>query len=230
MYIYLDESGDFKGKQTKYFIIASYVTNNPKGINNAYRRWQITKLPQKFKWLPEIKFSNTKLTDELRLKTLDYLMQQDIRIFYTYLLSKNIPIEYRKKRKIIKTGLLYTQIVANTLELYLPTTAKGFRVFMDKRKLKGLKTKEFRELLKTRIIPKLPKGGVCQIETLDSSQSVIQVADWICGALARYHEEKARGEDFYAVLKNNIVKSQELFKQYWGKKWSPTRKTRGAEP
>lgn len=46
----------------------------------------------------------------------------------------------------------------------------------------------------------------------------VQVADWICGALARYHEQKPKGKEFYNILKNNIVKQKELFSDYWSKR------------
>ena len=45
------------------------------------------------------------------------------------------------------------------------------------------------------------------------------LADWICGALARYYEEKPQGKEFYDVLKNNIIKGKELFSDYWTNKW-----------
>lgn len=48
---------------------------------------------------------------------------------------------------------------------------------------------------------------------------LIQVADWVCGALARYYEGKSMGEEFYSVLKGNIVAEKELFSEKWTKTW-----------
>ena len=219
MIIPIDESGNFKGGQNSYFVVGSYATNHPRDIHKAFRKYQRSKLPRVLKTINEVKFSNTALTDEMRLAFLDFLMKQDIRIFYTYLLVKNIPLEYRKRGAVVKTGLLYTQIIGDTLELYLPTTDKEFRIFRDPRKLKGISKKQFKEVIETRLLPQLPKGSVCTIQPLGSENVLIQVADWVCGALARYYEEKANGKEFYTVLRNNIVCGEELFREYWSEKW-----------
>lgn len=219
MIILIDESGNLKGGQNRYFIVGSYTTNHPLEIRSAFRKYQRSKFPRVLKNLPEIKFSNTALTGEMRLDFLNFLMKQDIRIFYTYLLVKNTPLEYRKGSTVAKTGLLYTQIIGDTLELYLPTTDKEFRVFRDSRRLKGVTKKQFKEITETRLLPQLPKGAVCTVQPLGSENVLIQVADWICGALAKHYEKKANGKKFYTVLKNNIVRGEELFKEYWSEKW-----------
>jgi len=80
--------------------------------------------------------------------------------------------------------------------------------------------KDFNEHLTTQLLPQLPAKVVFQIQAMDSTSSPqIQVADWICGALARYHEGKTQGEKFYNILKNNIIQEKELFAGYWTKKW-----------
>jgi len=57
-------------------------------------------------------------------------------------------------------------------------------------------------------------------EAVDSTSSPqVQVADWICGALARYYEGKSLGDTLYNILKGNIVGERELFTNYWEKKW-----------
>ncbi len=57
-------------------------------------------------------------------------------------------------------------------------------------------------------------------QAVDSTSSPqVQVADWVCGALGRYHEGKELGDQFYSFLKNNIVKEKELFSDYWTKTW-----------
>ena len=63
---------------------------------------------------------------------------------------------------------------------------------------------------------------------IDSTTSAnIQIADWISGALARYHEKKVLCDECYGLLKNNILKPDELFKDYWEEKYKnkkPNRK------
>lgn len=220
MYIYLDESGNLTKSNGNYFLVASFTVGDPKRIAKAFRKWQKSKFPRKLKSQSEVKFNNSHLTDELRLRTLKFLAKQDVRIFYTYLKITNIPKEYREKEGSIKTGHLYTQIVGDTLNLYLPITETEFRVFRDQRILKGVVLKGFNEHLITQLLPQLPAKTIIQIQAMDSTSSTqIQVADWLCGALARYHEGKPQGKEFYNILKNNIIKEAELFSDYWTKKW-----------
>lgn len=220
MYIYLDESGNFIGDKDKYFIIGGFITNSPRRTAKAFRRWQHTKFPKKVRRKNEVKFTDSGINKTLRWKTINYLSKQDLRIFYIFLNTTNIPLEYRKK-KGIETGQLYTQIVGDTLELILPTTATEFKVFLDKRPLKGISVQGFKEVLKLRLLPHLPEGTVLQIETVDSAtQPNIQIADWICGALFAFHNKKERGKDYFDALKNSMVGEKELFPKYWEDRFS----------
>lgn len=229
MYIFLDESGDLTKGKEKYFIVGSFTVGDPVRIRNAFRRFQRRKFPKNFRYQQEIKFSNFLINDKLRLRTIKYISQQDVRIFYTYLKKQSIPEQYRKAHRIYETGKLYTQIVGDTLELYLPITEKELWIFHDPRPLKGVSWAEFSSDLKTRLLPDLPAKARLEIQRIDSKHSpLIQVADWICGALARCHEKKKHGEEFYLILKNNIIKEKELFQDYWLKRWS-NKKSRSAQ-
>ncbi len=222
MFVYLDESGSFGQNKDKFFIVGSYTVGDPRRIAKAYRRWQKRKFPRKLRVLSEVKFNESSLTDDLRLKTISFLASQDIRIFYTYLNKTNIPEDYRAGHKVdsSKTGLLYAQIIGETLELYLPSPSKEFRVFRDVRPLKGISKSEFDRLVESRVIPQLPALALFQLKAVDSSvYPQIQVADWVCGALARYHEGKENGRKFYHLLKNNIVEETELFARHWEERW-----------
>ena len=87
--------------------------------------------------------------------------------------------------------------------------------------MKGIVVSEFNNRLKDRLLPGLPNKITIQIQAMDSTMNPqIQVADWVCGAIARYHEQKPRGEECFNILRNNIVKQKELFSDYWTKKWS----------
>lgn len=216
-WIFLDESGQFsKNGNQKYFIAASFTTNDPNRTKKGFKSWQTRKFPKKQKGQAEIKFSDIKITDSLRLKTLDNISRLDIRIMYVFLQTDNIPSEYRKKNKISNTGLLYVKIIGDLLELYLPCKDKEFRIFCDKRHLKGITGVEFRRLLIDRLKHQLPESTIIQIEMIDSTTNQnIQIADWISGAFGRYYNGGKIGKKCYLCLKNNIVGNKELYKDYW---------------
>ncbi len=216
-YIFLDESGQFvKNNNEEYFIIGSFTVGNPRRTEKQFKSWQRLKFPKKLRSQPEIKFSEIKISDKLRLKTFKFISNLDVRIRYSYLLKKNIPEDYRKKEKI-QSGILYTNIIGETLEMYLPTTDNEFRVFCDQRNLKGISRSKFKEILTARLLPKLPSGTVIQIGMIDSTKNAnIQIADWISGALAWFLENKKLGGECYQILKNNLLGGgRELFKNYW---------------
>lgn len=220
MYIYLDESGSLTKSSEKYFVVCSYTVGESRRVAKAFRRWQKTKFPKKIKGQSEVKFNDPHIDDKLRVKTIKFLAKQDVRIFYTYLKKKNIPEEYHREGKVYETGLLYTEIVVSTLDLYLPVTEAEFIVTRDKRSLKGVSIARFGEILKTSLLPKLPAKSFFQVHAVDSSSSPnVQIADWVCGALAQYHEKKYLGEELYVELKRNIVQGKELFSEYWTKRW-----------
>lgn len=221
MHTYLDETGNLiKGKEN-YFIVASYTIGNPERIAKAFLKWQKNKFPKILRSQSEVKFNDPHLTDDLRLKSIRYLSQQDIRIFYTFLKVKNIPEEYRKKGVVHETGLLYTEIVAATLELYFPLTEQNFIVTRDQRSLKGVTLQLFNEKLKLRLLAQLPAKTKLKIYAVTSSDNIhVQIADWICGALARFYENKANGQAFYEEMKGNIIEEKELFSDYWTKRWN----------
>jgi len=216
-WIFLDESGQFakNGKQS-FFVVGSFTTGDPSRTKKGFKSWQKQKFPKKQKGQSEIKFSDIKIDDALRIKTLKHLSGLDIRIMYVFLQTQNIPSEYRKKNRVVDTGLLYVNIIGELLEMYLPCTDKEFRIFCDKRHLKGISMSEFKRLLTNRLAPQLPSSTIIQIEMIDSTTNPnIQIADWISGALGRFYNDGEIGEQCKMSLKNNIVAEKELFKDYW---------------
>ncbi len=210
--IFLDESGQFnKHNHENYFVIASFTVGEPRRTEKGFYTWCKKRFPRKMRGQSEIKWSASGITDELRLKTLRQISRLDVRIRFAYLLHKNIPSDYLHKNKL-QSGLLYTNIVGELLDSYLPTTDKEFRIFCDRRRLKGMSSNEFKEILKARLLPNLPKSIALQIEMVDStSMANIQISDWIAGALARYLEKGHLGEECYHILKDNIIEGKELF-------------------
>ncbi len=220
--IFLDESGQFtKHNNEEYFVVGSFIVGDKNRTNKRFRSWHKTRFPRKMRNQPEIKFSEVKINSKLRLKTLKYISDLDVRIHYSYLLRKNIPDTYKNKNKL-ESGRLYTNIIGETLEMYLPTNDLEFRVFCDKRHLKGIKPSEFKSILKNRLAPQLPAGTIIQIEMINSTfDANIQIADWIVGALAWHLEGKELGGECFNILKNNLLKDgKELFKDHWDKKYN----------
>lgn len=211
-YVFLDESGVLTKSDGKYFIIATFTTDDIRKVTKAFRKWQKTKFPKKLRRQSEIKFNDSHINDNLRSKTIKYFAEQDIKIYYTFLKKSNIPIEYYKKGKVAETGLLYTEIVKSTLDLYTPISDNQFIIIRDRRTLKSVSVSKFNESLKISLLPKLPSKVLFQVQAVDSTNSsVIQIVDWISGALARYHEKKKMGSEFYEILKQKIICEKELF-------------------
>ncbi len=205
-YIFLDESGQFhKHNHEDYFVIASFTVGEPRRTEKSFRAWCRKHFPRKMRVLNEIKWSASAIPDELRLKTLRYISKMDVRIRFAYLLHQNIPRDYHQKNKL-QSGLLYTNIVGELLTEWLPIQDREFRVFCDRRRLSGMSETEFKEVLKARLLPILPKDVAIQIEMVDSAAATnIQIADWIAGALARYLEKSPLGEECYQTFKSNII-------------------------
>jgi hypothetical protein len=212
-HIFIDESGQFsKNNGEKYFVVASFVVGDPRRTEKRFRSWYHSRFPRKMRGQSEIKFSEVSISQELKIKTLKFISSLDVRIRYCFLLRKNIPADYWCKERL-QSGLLYTNIIGETLETYLPINDLEFRVFCDERQLKGIKRSNFKTLLRARLIPQLPNKSVVQIEMINSVNNInIQMADWIVGAIACYLEKKPGGDSYYEILKNNILgEGQELF-------------------
>ncbi|MFA6554382.1 MAG: DUF3800 domain-containing protein [Candidatus Paceibacterota bacterium] len=215
VYIFLDESGQFTKRDNKnYFVIASVSIEEPKITAKRFRAWCRSHFPVKMRDLNEIKWSNTGISDDLRLKMLRELSRLDIHIRFVYVFNKNIPKDYIHKNKL-RSGLLYTNIVGELLASYLPTDDKEFRIFCDRRRLGGMSESEFKESLRAYLLLSLSKDVVLQIEMVDSiSMANVQIADWVVGALARYLEGGYFGEEFFKILQRNIIdEGRELFKE-----------------
>lgn len=222
MYIFLDESGQFhKNHKDEYFVIGSFTIGDTKRTAKRFRSWCRTRFPKKMCKQAEIKYSDSGISDKLRLRTLKFISSLDVRIRFSFMKKENIPDEYKSK-DTLESGQLYTAIVGETLELYLPTDDTLLHIFCDQRRLKGVNKKEFTEKITPHLLPNLPKGGQVKIEMVDSKEYPnIQIADWIVGGLATYLNKKNLSEEIFALLKNNIIgEGKEMFKDYWENKYN----------
>jgi len=212
--IFVDESGSFREcNGERYFVIASFTVGDPKRTAKRFRAWCRSKFPKKMRFLPEIKHSNSGISEDLRLRTLNHISKLDVRIRYAYLKRGNIPAEYIKKDGL-QSGLLYAQILGEAIEQYFPTSDKTFFVICDQRRLKGVTNAQFKNTLTMRILAKAPKGTVVRVDRVDSTtDGNIQIVDWIAGAFAAHLNEKPLGEQCMEILKDNVIGTgKELFK------------------
>lgn len=207
-YIFLDESGQFtKHNHEEYFVVASFIVGEPRRTDKAMRSWFHSRFPRKMRAQSEIKWSATGIDDKLRIRTIERIAKLDIRIRFGYLLRKNIPSSYRRKGGL-ESGTLYTTIVGEILETYLPIHEKEIHVFCDRRSLKGMTKSDFQSALVGRLLPLCAPSTSVQVEMLDSAANAnIQIADWVSGALARYLEKRRLGAECYRILKNNLLDS-----------------------
>lgn len=222
MFIFLDESGQFHDNHCdEYFVIGSFTIGDTKRTAKRFRSWYRSKFPKQMRGQSEIKFSDSGITDKLRLKTIKFICSLDVRIRFSFINKSNIPDKYRTKNTL-ESGLLYTEIVGETIEMYLPTDDLLLHVFCDQRRLKGVSKKEFTEKVKTHLLLNLSKGGHVKIEMVDSHEYLnIQIADWIVGGIASYLNKKPLGDKIFSLLKNNILgEGKEMFKDYWDNKYN----------
>ena len=212
MHIFLDESGNFtKHKHEEYFVVGSFTVGDQRISAKRFISWCHTKFPRKMRTQNEIKWSATGIDEKLRLKTLKYISNLNVHIRYGYFLRKSIPVEYRKADKI-QSGILYANIIAETLESYLPTDEKEIHIFCDQRSLKDMTVQEFESFVKIRLLPCCSPGTLITVQMIDSvSNANIQIADWISGALSRYLEKGKNSDEYYKILKNNLLGSGKEF-------------------
>jgi len=215
MYIFLDESGNFtKHNNEEYFVIGSFTIGDQRKTNKEFKKWFKTKFPKRMRRQSEVKWASTGISDDLRLRTLRQIAKLDVRIRYGFLLRTSIPSSFRNKKNKIDGGILYTNIVAEVLEQYLPVDEKEIHIFCDQRTLKGITKQQFEKEIIAKLLPSCIPGTLIQVEMIDSnSNSNIQIADWISGALTRYLEKGKLGEECFKILKNNFLsEGKEFFK------------------
>lgn len=212
MYIFLDESGNFsKYNHEEYFVIGSFTVGNQRRTAKAMRAWSREKFPRKMCKQAEIKWSSSGISDDLRVRTIKKIAAMDIRIRFGYLLRQNIPDQYRRKGKI-NSGVLYTNIISEVLESYLPTDEKEVHVYCDRRSLKGITKRQFETAITSHLLPLCSTNTRIEVEMIDSTTNPnIQIADWICGAYMHYLEKRTGGDEFYKALKNSILETREFF-------------------
>ncbi len=92
MYIFLDESGQFhKNHSDEYFVIGSFAIGDTKRTAKRFKSWCCSKFSKKMRWQSEIKYSDSGISDELRLKTIKYICNLDVRIRFSFIKKENIP-------------------------------------------------------------------------------------------------------------------------------------------
>ena len=208
-----DESGQFsKDGQNDFFAMALFTVSNPRVTWNGFRSWQRSKFPKVLRMLPEVKFSDPTISQNLRFRTLQEIADLNIRIRYAYLNKQSIPAEFRHKGRL-RDGHLYSHVVGELVEMFLPIADNELRIFLDERHLKGITRQDFRQNLHSHLLPLLPPKTLIQVDMVRSCDNPnIQIADWIVGAIGWYLNGRPFGEECFQILKNNILgEGKELF-------------------
>lgn len=213
MYIFLDESGNFtKHNHEEYFVIGSFTVGDQRDSAKAFKSWLRSRFPRKMRNQSEVKWSATGISDDLRLRTIKYISNLNVRIRYSFFLRKSIPKTYRKENKI-ESGILYANVIAETLETYLPVDDKEIYIFCDQRSLKNMTKKAFESFIAARLLPLCSPETFIKVQMIDSASNAnIQIADWISGAINRYLEKGKNGNEYFKILNNNFLdKGKEFF-------------------
>lgn len=203
-YVFIDESGQFgKYKSEKYFVVASFSTNNPVETAKKFRAWIRTKFPKKMRTQSEIKWSDSKISNRLRIDTLKYLARLNIEIRFTYLLKEDIPYLYYGKRGL-ESGNLFFDIIKKFLIHHSFSGQLNF--IFDQRPLKGMSAKQFEQNLESYLHNSSGRNLKVTVRMVDStSTSNLQIVDWIAGAIAWYMEKHSLGRICFDILKPFII-------------------------
>lgn len=184
-YIFIDESGQFSTQNdTKNFVIGSFGVNDNKHTYNKISAWFKNKFQNRKN---EIKWSDTYISDKLRLKTLRYIKRLDIDINFAHI--NKIPKQYYSKGGL-ESGRLYVDLVIKALRKYNLKGQDSVYVYCDRRALKNIKIEEFIKIIKTGLTKMCSIGCNITVETINSHHSMnIQIADWLAGAKFRFLEK-----------------------------------------
>ena len=212
MVVFVDESGSFlPSAGQEYFVIGSFTVGDPKRTAKSFRSWQGNKFPKRKRVQSEIKFSESGITDDLRVRTIKYISSLDVRIRYGYLRCERLP-HTSYDHSGLQEGYLYTQILGQILESYFPITEPSFFVRCDQRHPKGIKQKEFIKILTSRLLPIAPAQTTIDIKQVDSmTDANIQMADWIVGALAASLNQKPLGVKYANIQRECHRESDRAF-------------------
>ena len=216
MYIFLDESGDFtKHNHEEYFVVASFTVGDQRRTRKSIRKWFSNKFPKRMRKQGEIKWSASGIDDRLRLRTIEHIAALDVRIRYGFLRRMNVPSTYRNKRNKIESGRLYTTVVAEVLEGYLPVKDRYIHIYCDRKSLKGMTQREFESAIRERLLPLCTPDTLIRVEMIDSTTNEnIQIADWMAGAIRWHLEGEAAGAEYLDILKNNLLEAgKEFFRE-----------------
>lgn len=205
LFIYVDEAGNFSGKQHTHFVLAAFTTDAPRVTHKAFTATKQTKLSKRFRSYAEIKFSDAKIPRSFKIKALKRVCAENIGIYALILHKENIPKDLRGR----KEGLFYCHRVGELLQLCPLASITQARVFLDRRRLKGLTRKNFDTELRTYLAARLTAKTSIVIEHVDSTTNVnVQIADFIAGAFFQKYE---RGNnEFYRTIESCIRVEQEI--------------------
>lgn len=209
IFIYIDESGQFYNRNTEnFFVVAGFSTENFRITAKEFKKWKINKFPRKFKYQNEIKFSDKIITNHLKIKTIEKILNiPNTKIEFIKINNSEIPKEYMNKNGKINTQSLYTDKLAELVLKFLVNKNEEIKIFCDHRHIKGYTKKQYKEKLVKQINSLIQSTLKIDIDFVDSKNNTnVQIADWIVGAIAHALNKKTNCDEYQDLLKRVGVK------------------------
>ena len=181
MYVFLDESGDagFKLEQgsSTFFIIVLIIFDSAEDAQQTERKIRDLRVSLKVRDNFEFKFN--KMDDFRRLQFLEAVRGCPFRIRAMVVDKRLIHSDTLRKDK----NKFYNYFVEKVLE------HNQGRIRQAKLRVDGSGGREFKNAFKTYLRQRLPSGTLADCKFKDSaSDSLIQLADMVAGALRRHYD------------------------------------------
>ena len=211
IYIFIDESGDlgFTEKSTKYYVIASVETRDPRQFSRMFKKVRRS-MGKKKKDIKEFKFSKTNVNT--KIKILRNIAELDIEFSAVVLKKETVYPHLQEKKQI-----LHNYLTGFIVELIPFMGSRDFEIIVDKFLSKGADRENFDSYLQKHVGYECQKYGLIPPRSMvirhESSHACagLQVADFIAGALFTKYERN--DSKFYEIIepKKRILK--EVFRR-----------------
>ena len=211
MLVFLDESGDtglkFDSGSSRYFVVTLVVFDDNADALHADKR--IDLLRSELGLAQDFEFRFSKLNSTLRKKFLDAIAPQDF-FYYSIVINK-----IKLKGKGFNYKDPFYKYTCKLVFLTARTHLRNATVVID-----GSGSREFRKQIRTYLRKHIndsnpaAEHSIKKIKIQNSkNNNLIQLADMVCGAVARYHYTGKANSRIYRA----IISHREFNVQLWPK-------------